>query len=188
MQDVINLAQEVNAPTLLPSAFYDLSRYHFTQIFEQSSEEPLRSITGSNSMSLSDIQRLTLGKEVSQQSVASLIHSMRSINHHLHSGSSSPSGGMLNAHRRRASCTSAMACRKEFSELVQLATQHYLFDREKGCADPLYVAEELGQLKSAEFSECEPCARALESWAARERVRIWKLVPSWFRLDSTNMA
>ena len=76
-----------------------------------------------------------------------------------------------------------MACRKEFSELVQLATQHYIFDREKGCGDPLYVAEELGQLKSAEFSECEACAGALEAWAARERQRIWKLVPSWFRLD-----
>jgi len=34
---------------------------------------------------------------------------------------------------------------RDFSELVTLATQDYLFDRERGCTDPLYVAEELEQ-------------------------------------------
>lgn len=91
--------------------------------------------------------------------------------------------GGAHAHRRR-SCVSSAACRKDFAELVELATQHYLFDREKGCSDPLYVAEELGQLKSAEFSECKACARSLEVWAAKERERLWKLVPTWFRLQS----
>lgn len=47
----------------------------------------------------------------------------------------------------------------------------------------MYVAEELGQLKSTEFSECKACARSLEVWAARERERMWKLLPVWFRLD-----
>ncbi|KAI0690217.1 hypothetical protein BC835DRAFT_1281397 [Cytidiella melzeri] len=191
--DVINLAREVNAPSLLPSAFYDLSRYHFSQIFEQTAvEEALRGVSGATvpTMSLTDIQCLVLGKEASQQCISTLIHSMGTICHRDHrhktsGGHSSPlPSGVINAHRRRASCTSAMACRKEFSELVQLATQHYLFDREKGCADPLYVAEELGQLKSAEFSECEPCARALESWAVRERVKMWRLLPAWFRLET----
>ena len=65
---------------------------------------------------------------------------------------------------------------------MELATQHYLFDRERGCADPLYVAEELGQLKSAEFSDCAACAHALEAWAARERERLWRAIPDWFRL------
>jgi len=37
------------------------------------------------------------------------------------------------------------SCRRDFSELVTLATQDYLFDRERGCKDALYVAEELGQ-------------------------------------------
>jgi hypothetical protein len=69
---------------------------------------------------------------------------------------------------------------------VDLATQHYLFDRERGCGDPLYVAEELGQLKSAELcvSECKPCARSLEAWATKERGKIWKLIPTWFRLEA----
>ena len=93
------------------------------------------------------------------------------------------------AHMRKTSfgglCISAAACRKDFSELVDLATQHYLFDRERGCCDPLYVAEELGQLKSAEFSECKACARSLEAWAAREREKIWKSIPMWFRLDTS---
>lgn len=68
-------------------------------------------------------------------------------------------------------------------ELVDLATNHYLFDREKGCSDPLYVAEELGSLKSSEFSECRACAKSLEGWAIKERERIWRLIPHWFRLN-----
>ena len=95
-------------------------------------------------------------------------------------------GGYAGHDRRRSAgagvCVASAACRKDFAELVELATQHYLFDREHGCADPLYVAEELGQLKSAEFSECKACARSLEAWAVRERDRLWRLVPSWFRL------
>lgn len=90
-------------------------------------------------------------------------------------------------HIRRTSaggiCVSAAACRKDFSELVDLATQHYLFDRERGFADPLYVADELGQLKSTEFSECKACAKTLETWAAREREKIWKMIPTWYRLE-----
>jgi hypothetical protein len=91
---------------------------------------------------------------------------------------------------------------------VDLATQHYLFDRERGAMDPLYVAEELAMLKSAEVlpsggtsgtgvggagglleageggAECKACARAFEVWAKRERDRLWRLIPTWFRLDS----
>jgi hypothetical protein len=67
---------------------------------------------------------------------------------------------------------------------MDLATQHYLFDRERGCLDPLYVAEELGQLKSAELSECGACAKSLEAWAAREREKMWKMIPMWFRLEA----
>ncbi|KAG9223994.1 hypothetical protein CCMSSC00406_0004390 [Pleurotus cornucopiae] len=188
---VISLAREVDAPSLLPSAFYDLSRYSFSQIFEPSEDEPLyhpQSSTYPPTLSNQDIQRLSLGKEASQQAITTLIQAMgqsQYFRHPMHlataqmhsrskSGSLSSSPGI---------CVSAAACRKDFSELVDLATQHYLFDREKGCSDPLYVAEELGQLKSAEFSECKACARSLENWAARERERIWKMVPTWFRLE-----
>ncbi|GBE86205.1 hypothetical protein BKA93DRAFT_895291 [Sparassis latifolia] len=177
---VINLAREIDAPELLPSAFYDLSRYHFTQIFEPGDDEPL----GPASLSLSDMQKLALGKEASQHAVTGLIQSMASGTHR---ESALPPHLAMVHNRRRSSgqiCVSAGACRKDFAELVDLATQHYLFDRERGCSDPLYVAEELGQLKSAEFSECKACAKSLEAWAARERERMWKLIPSWFRLDA----
>ena len=132
------------------------------------------------------MQKLALGKEASQHAITTLIQSMgrgqyhqpipqhHSISHTIHS-----------AAPLRKSCTSAAACRKDFSELVDLATQHYLFDRERGCGDPLYVAEELGQLKSAELSgsECKACAKSLETWAAKEREKIWELIPVWFRLE-----
>ncbi|KZT21146.1 hypothetical protein NEOLEDRAFT_1158295 [Neolentinus lepideus HHB14362 ss-1] len=167
---VINLAREVNAPTLLPAAFYDLSRHPFSKIFESP-----------HSLSLPDLQKLALGKEAAQHTVTALIQSL---------GSSPPPTSpppSFNMHRRKHSgsriCLSAAACRKDFGELVDLATQHYLMDRERGHADPLYVAEELGQLKSVEFSECEACAKSLEMWAARERERIWNLIPLWFRLE-----
>ncbi|KZT64585.1 hypothetical protein DAEQUDRAFT_732434 [Daedalea quercina L-15889] len=195
---IINLAREVDAPELLPAAFYDLSRYSYTLIFgvSEGEHDPLGAGSArAGTLAHTDIQKLTLGKEAAAHAVTWLIQSMAHGSHrearHLAEGGGAPpfSYGFAQRdathHRRRSAglvCTSASACRKDFGELVELATQHYLFDRERGCADPLYVAEELGQLKSAEFSECKACARSLEGWAARERERMWKLIPAWFRL------
>ncbi|KAK0502241.1 hypothetical protein EDD18DRAFT_1139879 [Armillaria luteobubalina] len=167
---VINLAREVDAPSLLPPAFYDLCRYPFCQIFAPSSFHP-------STLSLPDTQRLCLGKEIAQNTITTLIQAM-GTNQYIRSHKSKPS----------LVCVSAAACRKDFSELVDLATQHYLFDRERGFCDPLYVAEELGQLKSAELSECKPCAQSLEAWAARERQKMWKMIPLWFRLQEFNQS
>ena len=194
---MIKLAREVDVPELLPSAFYDLSRHSFTQIYEPGEDEfllgPLS--TSSEHLSLHDLQKLALGKEAAHAAITSLIRSMGYLRQ-----SQTPQHHSLltsHGHSRKSSlsaargfCVSAAACRKEFVELVDLATQHYLFDRERGCADPLYVAEELGQLKSGgtEFCECKPCATQLEMWAARERERLWRLIPSWFRLDGSETA
>ncbi|KAJ7720587.1 hypothetical protein DFH07DRAFT_858493 [Mycena maculata] len=176
---VINLAREVNAPSLLPAAFYDLCRYSYAQIYEPAEDEPLYQPTPAPSLSTLDMQRLALGKEAAQHNITSLIQTMGHAQTHIRA--------QTHAHIRKNSsggiCVSAAACRKDFSELVDLATQHYLFDRERGHCDPLYVSEELGQLKSAEFSECKACARSLELWAARERERMFKMIPIWFRLD-----
>ena len=188
MQDVISLAREIDAPSLLPAAFYDLSRRSYAQIFE-AQEDLFQGTENIHHLSMRDVQRLCVGKEAMQQTITVLIQAMgnsqyvRQTQHH----------AVVQTHNRRQSgsactngsgiCISSAMCRKDFSELVDLATQHYLFDRERGCYDPLYVAEELGQLKSAEFSECIACARSLESWAARERERLWKMIPQWFRLE-----
>ncbi|PFH51908.1 hypothetical protein AMATHDRAFT_2617 [Amanita thiersii Skay4041] len=181
---VINIARETDAPSLLPSAFYDLARHSYTQIFEPSEDDFLYQPPSSvQSLSSADMQRLCLAKETIQHAITSLIQAMGNSQYLRHAQYHS-----VQAHSRRVSittgvCLSAATCRKDFSELVDLATQHYLFDRERGCLDPLYVAEELGQLKSTEFSECIACARSLETWAARERERMWKLIPLWFRLE-----
>ena len=186
MQAVINLAREIHAPSLLPSAFYDLSRYTYTQIFEASDQNP-SNFSPSPSLSLADMQKLALGKETSQQAITCLIQSMGNSQCHQSAPQHhSPSRTISSAAHIAKSCASVAECRKDFAELRDLATQHYLFDRERGCGDPLYVAEELGQLKSAELcvSECKPCARSLEAWAAKERGKIWKLIPTWFRLEA----
>ncbi|KAK2463675.1 hypothetical protein APHAL10511_004426 [Amanita phalloides] len=179
---VINLAREVNAPSLLPAAFYDLSRRPYTQIFEANVDDPFYLADPTQCLSMDDLRRLCLGKEAIQQAITALIQAM-SNSQHIRQGQHH---GPLTQSRKHPSavCISAATCRKDFSELVELATQHYLFDRERGCWDPLYVAEELGQLKSAEFSECIACARSLEAWAGRERERLWKLMPQWFRLET----
>lgn len=171
---MINLAREIDAPSLLPSAFYDISRLSFEKIFETNNDESLSLVR----LSMADMQRLCLGKEAMQHTITTLIRNM-GVGNYIRQHSTAHS------HFRKASsmCLSAAACRKDFMELVDLATQHYLFDRERGHGDPLYVAEELGQLKSAEFSECKACAKLLESWATREREKIWKMIPHWFRLD-----
>lgn len=176
---MINLAREVNAPCLLPAAFYDLCHYTYSQIYEPAEDEPLFQ-TGDSSLSPLDMQRLSLGKEAAQHSITALIQTMGHAQTHIRHA-------QPHTHFRKNSsgaiCVSAAACRKDFTELVDLATQHYLFDRERGHCDPLYVSEEIGQLKSTEFSECKACARSLESWAAREREKMWKMIPLWFRLE-----
>ena len=180
---MINLAQEVDAPSLLPAAFYDLSRRPYTQIFEPHEDDPFyQQPETAQSLSIKDLQRLSLGKETIQQAITSLIQAM-GHGQYVRQGQHHATQTLNRRHSPSGVCISAATCRKDFSELVELATQHYLFDRERGCYDPLYVAEELGQLKSAEFSECIACARSLEAWAARERERLWKLIPQWFRLD-----
>ena len=42
---MINLARQVDAPSLLPAAFYDLSRYPFSQIFDPAEDDPLYTTT-----------------------------------------------------------------------------------------------------------------------------------------------
>lgn len=163
---IIELAHEVNAPTLLPAAFYDMSRSTYSVIF-----------ASSPALTHADTQKLALGKEASQVAVTTLITTLGT------GRATSKWSTAAAAAGKSLSCHSPVACRKDFQELVDLATQHYLFDRERGYSDPLYVAEELGQLKSAEFSECKACAYALEHWSARERERMWKSIPTWFRLD-----
>ena len=252
IQEVINLAREINAMQLLPSAFYDLSRYELTDIFESSSSCHSSSSCIINtssaafnlaSLSLSDTQKLVLGKESAQYAVTSLIRSMATeaksnpnlmhnrldahfLAHTHNPHSPGTARGPLSARHHRTNsmhpssvdrCTTPAACWRDVCELVDLATQHYLFDRERGAMDPLYVAEELAMLKSAEGGSaagagrstgvgvggghglagggvgvsvggegggCKACARAFGVWARREREKLWRLIPSWFRLDS----
>lgn len=194
---MITLAREVDAPTLLPAAFYDLSRYSYAQIFsdnfditrcmspslllEQQQPQPVIPRT-SCVLSNPDMQRLSLGKELTQHAITNLIQTMPSVR-----ASTAPRRLSLSGNRS-PTCSSAAACRRDFDELVELATQHYIYDRERGWCDPLYVAEELGQLKSGEgfvgdWEGCKACAQALEAWAGRERERIWRMLPVWFRLE-----
>ncbi|KZW01204.1 hypothetical protein EXIGLDRAFT_666494 [Exidia glandulosa HHB12029] len=209
---VLTLAREVNAPALLPSAFYELARHSFSSLLSTdpragspspaSSSDILTGMLPSQpeidpavdtlGLSSADFRRLVLGKEAAASYIISLIRSMAVIrsgnahqaHHHAHAHSHTHS--QFTASPRATFCATPAACRKDFHELAELATQHYVLDRHYGSADPLYVAEELGSLKSAELAaqtECRACAFALESWSQREREKIWKLIPSWFRLD-----
>lgn len=215
---VLVLAREVNAPGLLPSAFYDLARHSFSSLLSNDSRaaspspsssfdvltglpsgavpvqldiDPAQDVLG---LAPADFRRLALGKEAASLHIISLIRSMASIrsgnahqaHHHAHAHVHSISHSQY-APTRATFCVTPAACRKDFHELAELATQHYVLDRHRGSADPLYVAEELGSLKSAELAtqtECRACAFALESWSEREREKIWKLIPMWFRLDN----
>lgn len=194
-QAVINLAREVNAPSLLPSAFYDLSRYSFSQIFD--SGESFEDGAWQCPLSQIDMQRLSLGKEASQHAITTLIQSLGSHARTLMTG---PGNAFAHYHLPYALGHTHRTCKRDFSELVTLATQHYLFDHERGCTDPLYVAEELGQSlydlsqplgvdrlgssrRSFEQAECPACAKMLEMWAKKERERMWKMISLWFRLD-----
>jgi hypothetical protein len=186
---VINLAREIGAPKLLPAAFYELSKYNYAQIFETRLGDPLHPSpshsSSSATLSMRDIQLLTIGKESSQQAITHLIQAMTTDFYRDYTMGSQTHSAVFGQQRKVLDrvCVCPAACKKDLCELTELATNHYLFDREKGSSDPLYVAEELGSLKSIEFSECKACARSLELWAVKEREKIWKMVPCWFRLD-----
>lgn len=186
---VINLAREVNASCLLQSAFYDLSRYEFYQIFEPNSTDPLfppESNITRFQLTSDDTQKLAIGKEASNRFISSLIQSLPATPSQSSSGHRRRLSNNNSPGTRKLVCSTPAACRQDFAELASLATQHYVLDRENGSADPLYVADEIGQLKSAEVDteECAACARNLEVWASKEREKIWRLIPGWFRLDS----
>ena len=229
----------MNAPNLLPSAFYDLSRYPLSEIFDEGEPLSYPEIKSQprHELSLSDTKKLALGKEAAHCAVSALIRSLameaRSNPAHTQSNhviaSHTQTGpvrgiaarhgqGAGRGHRRSDSgaltgrCGAPAACWRDVCELVDLATQHYLFDRERGASDPLYVAEELAMLKGSEtasgpsnnvavgsaglnpglglleedFSDsgtCRSCARAFEAWAKKERERLWRSIPGWFRLE-----
>ncbi|KAI0079867.1 hypothetical protein K474DRAFT_1769979 [Panus rudis PR-1116 ss-1] len=194
--DVIKLAREIDEPSLLPSAFYDLSRYSFTQIYEPNEEDPLypssADATSEHALSPIDMQKLALGKESITQAISNFISSLTSpspphqssLTHRRNLSSSSARNGLIGG---KAICTTVTECRKDFLDLVDLATQHYIVDKEQGHSDPLFIAEEIGGLKIVEATEgdgCLACARSLEAWAAKERMKMWKMIPTWFRLES----
>ena len=178
---------------MLPSAFYDLSRYSYSQLLEAAEDSPLLVTAACQPhelLSPDSMRKLALGKDACSEAITALIQGMtsptRPPSRRSNLGLHRPGLSISSTREPRNICTTASACRADLLELAELATQHYIFDKETGYADPLYVAEELGQLGGAESTdgeECRACARILESWATRERVKIWNSIPSWFRLD-----
>ena len=125
-------------------------------------------------LSPADFRRLVLGKEAASLHIRALIRALGAIRAAGHSHSHSLSGGHSHpaAHMRPLLCMTPAACRKDFVELADLAAQHYIFDRHYGSADPLYVAEEVGQQKSAELGSAlflfHLASCAVEGWGCAD--------------------
>lgn len=136
-QSVINLAREVGATTLLPAAFYELSKYTYAQIFEPLLGDPLYPIpshsSSSPTLSMRDVQSLTVGKECSQQAITGLIQAMTTDFYRDYTLGSQAQFGHQQRKPSDRVCLCPAACKKDLYELTELATNHYLFDREKGC-------------------------------------------------------
>ena len=66
---------------------------------------------------------------------------------------------ILRATSETKACVTSEAFRKDWCEIAELvaAPCSYLFEHERRRAELLHVAEELGQLKSAEFASVRPC-------------------------------
>ncbi|KAI6126074.1 hypothetical protein EDD16DRAFT_1555032 [Pisolithus croceorrhizus] len=160
---VINLAREVNAPALLPSAFLTME-----SPFDESAWRFPLSNAGHATTCARERRRHSMPSPRSSGRWDSLTHSLHGhpLGFHSHT----------HGHIHRT-------CKRDFAELVALATQHYLFDHERGCMDPLYVAEELGQprWRQDDYRHFGASRRGIEQ--AEERERMWKMIPLWFRLD-----
>ena len=98
-----------------------------------------------------DLSRNSFGKEAAQHTITTLIQST-GRSHLFRHTQKHP----LNMHGKRVSfsiCISAGACRKDFNELVNLATQHYLFDRN----GVIVILCMLQKSWASEESECKAC-------------------------------
>ncbi|KAF9808925.1 hypothetical protein IEO21_07690 [Rhodonia placenta] len=177
---IIELAREVNAPDLLPSAFYDLSRYPPSQIaLGHISEIDSRNLN----LASEDLLRVLRGKEQSARFLSTFIVNELE--------GREPSDGCLR--RQDPHSSIQRACQVAFEtinfELIR-DVNSMVCNRN---SDPLFaIADSLlmqtredvpGAQNRAVYRACEVCRLEYGSVVDTSREDFWRRIPEWFELE-----
>lgn len=181
---LIKLAREIGAPQLLPSAFYDLSRYLPTQLVEGH----LASDGTHYSLNHEDLCRALRGKEQAARYFSTFIVAElegRSPSH-------------LCVHRHEVQPSTRRACQMAFEavtfELIR-DVNGMVCNRN---TDPLFsIGESLamqtredspGMENKAAYRACEACRLDFGAVVGAAREEFWRQLPAWFELEVKSWA
>lgn len=180
---MISIAREVDAPELLPSAFYDLSRYLPSQI-SNGYKDPVASAV--HRLSQDDIFRVFRGKEQTARYfstfIANDLEARVPSKYCLHRNDVIPS--------RKRTCQTAF---ETITVSILRDTNGMLLNHN---TDPLFaIADSLamqtkedapGLENNSAYRACEACR--LEYGAVIQAVReeFWRRLPDWFDLSVSN--
>ncbi|KAH9935383.1 uncharacterized protein B0H18DRAFT_926865 [Fomitopsis serialis] len=178
---IINLAREVNAPELLPSAFYDLSRYLPSQLVLNH----MNGVDGTGAqISYEDLLKVLRGKEQATRFFSTFIVDELE--------GRDPSDACI----RKRNIVTQRACQVAFEavnfELIR-DVNGMVCNRN---SDPLFAtAESLamqtredvpGEENRAVYRACEVCRLEYSSVVDAVREDFWRRIPEWFELEVGN--
>ncbi|PIL34218.1 hypothetical protein GSI_03929 [Ganoderma sinense ZZ0214-1] len=181
---VIKLAREVNAPQLLPSAFYDLSRYLPSQL----TEGHTTSDGTYCELDVEDLCRVLRGKEQAARFFSTFIVTELE--------GRPPS--QLCMHRSEVQPSLKRACQMAFEAVTfELIRDVNGMVCNRNC-DPLFsIAESVtmqtrddhpGVENKAAYRACEACRLEYGLIVEVAREEFWRQLPSWFELEVKNWA
>jgi hypothetical protein len=184
---IINLAQEIHAPELLPSAFYDLSRYPPSQV--------VRGVTTGalTRQELSDADLLTLlrGRD----------HAWRFLKHFIINELEGRKPSDWCQYRNEETDRTRRACSFAFDELSSQLLRDIVGSMSDH-ADPLLALFKADQLQSSPDGPadddhhphkrarraCEVCRSEFGALVDVFREEFWKKLPGWFGVHVENWA
>ena len=179
---LIELAREVGTPDLLPSAFYDLSRYFPSQLLEgHISPDGIR-----HTLTTDDLGRVLRGKEQAARYFSTFI---------VNELEGRPPS-QLCVHRHEGNPYAKRVCRLAFEtvtfELIR-DVNGMVCNRN---SDPLFsIAEALamqtrddqpGVENKAIYRACEACRMEFAATVDAAREDFWRQLPGWFELEVKN--
>ncbi|KAF8578183.1 hypothetical protein K439DRAFT_1648845 [Ramaria rubella] len=174
---IINLARELCLPSLLPAAFYDLSRYISTHILSGSLETPDGPVVFLKGQ---DNIFVFMGKEAGQQFVSSLIAKELEDR--------KPAEWCRNVHNNNSD-----VCRDSFA-IITYETLRAVGGLTSGReSDPLFLLQSILDMQSRETGRdvaekpaargCEMCRSDMRTTIQRARQTIWDSIPGWFGIN-----
>lgn len=188
---IIDLALELGLYHILPSAFYDLSRYGPSKILAGTSLRTVSVLSASTVEPDSEISntclsqhflcKVFLGRESSQRYVGTFIHKeLKSRPIAADCTNKGDSGGRL--------------CRESFYYIMLNILRSVGGIACGRDGDPLFtLVQATDMLSRTDFSDgveqrglkiCNPCKTEFSGAVTRAREEVWTLVPAWFGLDA----